>query len=91
MKTKTVHKYTLDLTDRQIVALPEGARILSVQTQGQRLRLWALVDADATPEAVEIAIRGTGHPIDDAEVLEFIDTFQMNDGQLVFHVFRVMA
>lgn len=87
-----VWKVPLLVTGRQTVALPAGARILTVQTQGvpylsEQLCLWAVVDTGATLTTRTIEVFGTGHPIEEAE-REYIGTAQMNDGGLVWHVFE---
>ena len=45
---KRIYKYQLIVTDRQDVQLPEGAEILTIQTQVDTPCLWALVDILAT-------------------------------------------
>ena len=84
---KRIWKWTLEVTDRQLLTLPRGAEILAVQMQGPSPQLWALCDPDAFPSAREIAIIGTGHAIE-APPGRYISTFQMHDGQLVFHAFE---
>jgi len=84
--TNTIWKFPLDVEDRQIVQLPVGAEILSVQTQHEIPCLWAACDTDAEWEGVTIIIHGTGHPMFDVP-MQFIDTFQMKGGALVFHAF----
>lgn len=82
-----VFKYPLQVVDSQAIWLPDHAQILSVQMQGDQLQLWALVDERLTEKLhTEIIIVGTGHPV--PEVKEFIGTFQMLSGSLVFHVFE---
>lgn len=86
---KTIYKYAIDVTDEQIVKLPANARILTVQVQGGTPCIWALVDTnEVLIEDVTIRVHGTGHPIDDSDNLDYIGTFQMHGGSLVFHVFR---
>lgn len=41
---KTIYKYPLDVTDRQVIAMPEDAEILTVQVQNGKPMLWAVVD-----------------------------------------------
>jgi len=81
-----VYKYQLQVTDKQTVIMPSDRKILSVQVQGGIPCLWAMVDPDSEDETVGIITIGTGHPAPDG-VDEFIDTYQLNDGALVFHVF----
>ncbi len=86
-----VYKYYVPVSDRFSLELPIGARPLSVQVQIDAVQLWALVDTEAKLETQRFRLAGTGHPIDEpADRLEFIDTFQLQGGSLVFHVFRVL-
>ena len=85
----TVFKYELEVTDRQAVLLPPNASILSAQVQSGRICLWVGLEIDELhlSEPRDIRIHGTGHPI--AESLRFIDTVQLANGSLIFHVFEV--
>lgn len=58
-----IYKYTLAVTDLQTLLLPEGAKVLAVQTQHRLPQLWALVDENATTTQVRrFATYGTGNP-----------------------------
>lgn len=87
-----VFKYNLPLDDYFKVDLPKGAKILCIDTQFTVPQMWALVDPDeAETEARRFRFAGTGHDITETpEQLEFVDTFQMRDGNLIFHVFEVI-
>lgn len=83
---QTIYKYPLRIEDEQEIEMPSAAKFLSVQVQpGVGPCLWALVDTDNIPSKRMIQIRGTGHPANG--VGEYIDTFQMHNGGLVFHAF----
>lgn len=84
--SKAIWKYPLAVESRQVISMPVGAQILSVQVQGGTPCLWALVEIGAPPRDRGIQVFGTGHPADDAGV--FIGTFQLSGGMLVFHVFE---
>jgi hypothetical protein len=95
---KTIWKYPLAVMDEQIISMPQGAFLLSVQVQrnrgGNNVCLWALVDDSAPEEGRRIRMVGTGHDASAAvrniginRPPRFIDTFQLQDGDLVFHVF----
>ena len=61
---KTIWKYPLDLLDgQQVLKMPKGAKILSIDIQGGLPTLWAEVDPEANPEARYFQVHGTGHPI----------------------------
>lgn len=91
---KTIYKYNLQVTDVQQIILPKGAKILCVQTQRNNLAMWAEVDTDeiTETESVIIGMFGTGHPI--PQQMEYnrhyISTFQIENGALVFHVYKRM-
>lgn len=83
-----IWKWTLAVTDLQVIEMPMNAKLLSVQIQGELPQLWALVKEDQTlRQARRIAIYGTGNPIPD-DPGEYISTFQMHGGALVFHAFE---
>ena len=90
---RTIHKYLLSITDEQVVEMPIGAEILTVQTQGANsVCLWAEVDAEQPKESVTIFTYGTGHQMRDVKQ-RYIGTYQLNGGGLVgnglvFHVYR---
>lgn len=86
--SKTIWKYPIPIADVQDVAMPEGARILCVQTQGELPCLWALVDPTAPPAPRKILIAGTGHTRDDLDLAQYLGTFQLAGGALIFHVFE---
>lgn len=83
-----IWKYTLSLTDTQTINMPHGAHLLAVQMQHGTPQLWALCDENSIYEPRNIAIYGTGNPIPN-EPGKYIDTFQMDVGALVFHVFDI--
>ena len=64
--TKTIWKYTLKLTDIQIIPMPKGTEILSAHKQGNEICIWMLVhttnsEDDYEDRIIEITI--TGNPI----------------------------
>lgn len=86
---RTVYKYPVSVSDIFTLELPQGAEILTVQTQGGGVSLWALVDPDAPTEGVSFRLAGTGHPVREASELQYINTFQLSGGALVFHLFKI--
>jgi len=67
--------------------VPEGAEILTIQTQYNLPCIWALVNPDAKKVPVQIEIFGTGHPIPEGN-RKYIGTYQLHNGSLVFHAFQ---
>jgi hypothetical protein len=84
---KTIHKFSLATTDYQYIELPVGSKILTVQPQGNDVCLWVIVDPEAAKNRKRILIFGTGHPMPDGIEDNYIGTYQLLGGQLVFHVF----
>jgi len=90
---KKVFKYVLRMDDKITLNLPKGAEVLTVQTQYDQPCLWALVDPFAMKEKRIFRLAGTGHPIvfDMDSDYKYINTFQMNGGLLIFHLFEILG
>ena len=71
-----------------ITMLPIGAKPLSVHVQNGTPFLWSLVDPNAEMGEKAFHIAGTGHELPD-NIGQFIGTFLIAGGSLVFHVFEV--
>jgi len=84
--TKQIWKFALDIADAQQILMPQAAQILSIGVQQAQPRIWALVDVDAPQVYRIIRVFGTGDTLVDSPG-DFIGTFQMHDGFLVYHVF----
>ena len=87
---KTIWKFELETTDNQTIEMPIGSKILTVQTQNGKVCLWALVDPTVIKVKVFIDIFGTGHEIHYGEniIRNYLGTYQLQNGDLVFHVFE---
>lgn len=91
---RRVYKYPLRFADFTSVKMPKDACVLTVQYQGTRITLWALVNSETehvTRERV-FRIAGTGHDLaEDAEVLSYIGTVQQPvGGSYVWHIFEII-
>lgn len=87
---KTIWKFELETTDRQKVEMPIGAKILTVQTQNETPCLWALVNPERKERKERyFEVFGTGHKIPLDLSREYIGTYQLKGGSLVFHVFEI--
>lgn len=89
----TIYKYQIPIADEFEILLPKDARILCVQAQYDEPRLWAIVNPNAAVVTRRFALRGTGHPVDDAladlgNTALYRGTFQIRNGALVFHLFE---
>ena len=83
---KQVWKFEVSPATR--IQIPEDAQVLSAKFQNGRICIWVLVDPDAPIVKREFEVYGTGHPIQDADDLRFIDTVLVDNGQLIYHVFE---
>lgn len=86
-----IYKYELKITDKQVVKMPAGADLLSVQPsdpnrQEDMLWVWALVDEKDSQMSREFLIVGTGHECN-ARFYGYLGTCMMPNG-LVWHVFH---
>lgn len=70
------------------VALPQGAQPLSVNTQDGMPMMWSRVDPKAEMEEKHLYVAGTGEELPWG-LGEFVGTFLLDEGRLVFHVFEV--
>jgi len=85
-----IFKYPLDVTGTQTVMLPKGGKSLTVQVQHGVPCLWAAVDPEQGLEAIVIGIYGTGHELlDKAQRMNYLGTFQLDDGDFIGHVFEL--
>ena len=85
-----VYKYEIDVNDYFEIELPSGATVLKVDEQFGKPCLWALVNPESQKTKRTFRFAGTGHPIDDDKPLQFVNTFQMKGGALIFHIFEVL-
>jgi len=85
---QTIFKYTLEITDRQVMSMPAGAKPLTVQMQNGKLQLWVLCDPGRSKNIRTFAVYGTGNPISDSDYAgEYIASVQ--DGSFIWHVFAL--
>ena len=82
---ETIYKYKLVPAETQAIIMPEGAKVLTVQVQRGCPCLWALVESTNPPIARHFRIYGTGENFVHGE---YIGSFQLAGGDLVFHVFE---
>ncbi len=81
-----VWKFPFPITDDIEFEMPTGAQVLSVQVQGTQPCIWVLCDPKAVLETRRFRLAGTGHDID--YPVSYVGSFQLYDGQLVFHLFE---
>ena len=81
---RTIYKYPLTLQRSQVVTLPRVHKILTVQAQGQRPMLWAMVNTDSVSEQLRIYCLPTGEEGPPPE-WDYIATIQVD--WTVWHFF----
>lgn len=89
---KKIFKYELKLEDSQTVALPLGARVLTVKEQKGVPCIWCMVNPDETRILeCEFRIVCTGQEISETESdrLNYIGTFFLASGSFVGHLFLI--
>lgn len=96
-----IFKYPLKVRDEQVIEIPNGAKILTIQTQKRNVLtkndlvqpldmpcVWAMVNEQAGMGKKKIVMFGTGHPIESSKNLEYIGSFQVLNGQQIYHAFE---
>ena len=82
-----IFKYPLEVTDTQIIEMPQDATILCVQVQHTVPCIWAAVDENAKRFSRTIYTVGTGHSMNKIPLdAQYVGTYQIENGMLVFHV-----
>lgn len=86
---KSIWKYLIG-PGNGTISMPKEAEILTVQMQGEFPCIWAMVNPESEKEDRSFEIFGTGEgiPSDIGAERKYIGTFQLNEGQLVFHLFE---
>lgn len=87
---KKIFKYKLETTGIQQIEMPHGAEILCIKTQNDEPYMWALVSPNAPTEKRSFEIFGTGHNVPENATRTYIGTYQLKNGQLVFHCFELI-
>ena len=87
---QAIWKFPLNYYDTNFISMPKGAKILSIQNQYEIACIWALIpDITSDTETRIFIIYGTGHT---HELIKgnYIGTYQLDNGNLVFHVFEII-
>jgi hypothetical protein len=86
---KVIWKYEIPIQDEFFLAMPKGAKIMKVALQYGNPVMWALVDDTAEKETKKFVSFRTGHYINKhACILDYIDTFLVEQDRLVLHLFE---
>jgi len=81
----SIYKYTLTITDEQVIRLPLRHRILSVQAQNEELCMWVRVATDDPCIDKKVYVLGTGHKSNLIKNKTYAGTVPI--GSLVWHIF----
>lgn len=85
----TIWKYTLQ--PRIDIEMPLGSKILEVREQNNDACMWVLVNPEMETTIRHFVVYGTGMEINTPlDELLYHGTVQLNEGQLVFHVFEIL-
>ncbi|WP_018703555.1 DUF7352 domain-containing protein [Anaeromusa acidaminophila] len=91
---RKIFKYALETTDLQVIRIPKlnGAssfkdQYLNIAVQKGIPCVWCLVDDEQESQEVAIRIVGTGNPMPDLSKEEYLGSYMVSDGDMVFHVF----
>lgn len=86
---KTIWKYLLSYPF-EVCMMPEGAKILTVQTQGGCPVIWAEVDPQAEKERRAFRTLPTGHVWDNDAQEDYANAYvgTVQIGALVFHIYE---
>ncbi|MDA1675578.1 DUF7352 domain-containing protein [Bacillus cereus group sp. TH152-1LC] len=85
----SVWKFALKTQETQVLEVPLDAQILSTETQGDDIVVYAMVNTEQTEkEYKDVRVYGTGVPIPDVITeYNFLGTAKFNNGSMMFHVF----
>ena len=86
--SKRIWKYPIEPGYLEL-RLPVDSQILSVQVQSEQPFLWVLVNPEDRTVSRRFKAYPTGLPIED-ESINYIGTFQLDGGKLVFHLFEII-
>jgi hypothetical protein len=95
---KTIHKYSIGVTgaldhgERLVVYMQKDAAIMDIQSQHDRITMWAKVDTDTPIVQRQFIVYYTGHEISetDHELHQYIGTVQIHGGATIYHVFELL-
>lgn len=87
---RKVFKYILTVQRGSTVAMPADAKVVAVGEQHGKICMWAIVPDPQAPVVVRVfSVYGTGDPINPGA--DYLGTFFMLGGSLVWHVFEEAA
>lgn len=93
---KTIWKYALEIETTNVILMPKGSEILSVELQNNKPFVWALVNPDEqNNETKIIKMFGTGEDVSNGLTVNkrFLGTIQPieNGVAFAFHLFEIIG
>jgi len=86
--SEVIYKYPIQLAQLFGVQMPLNSKILKADMQHGEPVMWALVDTGEPTRERVFSVYGTGNRISRIGPIEYIDTFQMEGGSLIWHLFE---
>jgi hypothetical protein len=84
---RTIWKFLVEPFDEIKIEMPKGAEILTVQNQKENIQLWAIVNPNVEKEIRKFHVYSIGQEMNNINEI-YIGTFQIDNGDLVFHLFE---
>lgn len=86
-----IFKYPIPIIDGIIECkVPRNFRYCDIQVQDNKIYMWCLINNNEKIITIKLRVFGTGHKIDNPEDYEYLKTVQLDNGDLIFHVFEVI-
>lgn len=82
-----IYKYELLTQGEQLVQMPRGARLMSIQNQAGKTVCWAIVNPDEAKVARRFLGFTTGGELPNGDPGKYIATVMYNGGSFVLHWF----
>jgi hypothetical protein len=81
-------KFEIPREDDFELEMPDGSIPLSVGVQHEKAVIWAAVNSETEKKEKHLFhLRGTGHPLPNLNIVQFVGTFQLRGGDQIFHLF----
>jgi hypothetical protein len=86
---KKIWKYQIPDKTEFALSMPKDSKVLCLKVQHGIACVWVLVDTKKEPTQTRFEVFGTGWEIKkDVDYLDYIDTWQIANGELIFHLFK---
>ena len=85
---RAVWKFPLEQVPAQVIEIPAGSELLSIEVQNGIPCIYALVDPkEKNKKLIWIDVVGTGDQIVIESGMRFMKTVMLHNGDAVFHIF----